>query len=211
MARLDAHQWEHPTIGRDGQTDGGLRRAQHETADWFTVHWVECHLLYGNASGRLAADGVAICPASMGSGNAASGFPRATWLKRAHRPAMSARCSATERPSRHRRALSIMAYCWTGSHSRWATSTGSRSGSPGRWTTSGTDAPSSAPTGPAAGWSRAQRLASPPTTTATSERPSAMAASAWLIRDCCGTPSSVRWVRAPAHPTAPATRRPGSE
>ena len=100
-----------------------------------------------------------------------------------------------------------MAYCWTGSHSRVATSTGATTG-PGR---------SCRTSGLAPGWSvatapgdRAHRLASPPTTTATSELPSRMAAQASLIRVCWGIPSSTRWVRAVGAPTAMATSRPGS-
>ena len=120
-----------------------MRRAastEHSTraAAWLTVHWVECHLLYGKASGRLAGVGVAISSASIRSGKAASGLVAATAFIRAQSPAMSARCSAVVRPSAARRALSIMAYCWTGSHSRWATSTGSSRGPARRCTTSGT-------------------------------------------------------------------------
>jgi hypothetical protein len=63
---------------------------------------------------------------------------------------------------------------------------------------------------PSAARSRAQRLASPPTTAATADSPASSAATAWLIRVCWGMPNSLRWVRADGAPTAPATRRPGS-
>ena len=105
-----------------------------------------------------------------------------------------------------------MAYCWTGSHSRWATSTGSINGPGRRCTTSGT-APGwavSASSEPAAARSRAHRLASPPTTAATSDSPARMARRASLISDCWGMPSSTRWVRAEPAPTPWATSRAGS-
>ena len=181
-------------------------------AAWLTVHWVECHLLYGKASGRLAGDGVAMRSASIRSGKAAAGLVDATSFIRSHSPATSARCSAMVRPSAARRALSIMAYCWTGSHSRWATSTGSSSG-PGRSrSTSGVTPGWAASVGarPARSRSRTHRFASPPTTTATSDPPDRMAARASLTRLCWGIPSSTRYVVASGDPIRSATNRAGS-
>ena len=105
-----------------------------------------------------------------------------------------------------------MAYCWTGSHRRWATSTGSSNGPSRRRVTSGTASGCavSVAVRPARSSRRAHRLASPPTTAATSDDPEAMAASASLIRLCWGMPSSTRWVRAPEAPTRSATSRAGS-
>ncbi len=148
----------------------------------------------------------------MGSGKAALGLAVATRLKRAHRSPTSPRCSASVLLSAARRALSIIAYCCTGSHNRLATSTGSSTGPGRRWVTSG-DLPGwSASTGspPLRATSLAQRFASPPTTTATSEAPDAMAVRASLIRLCWGMPNSARWVRARDAPTPTATRCPGS-
>ena len=126
--------------GRWGRRAAPAASTEHSTsaAAWLTVHWVECHLLYGKARGRFDVDGVRIESASIGAGNAASGLARATRLKRAHRSATSSRCAGQGRPSAARRALSIMAYCWTGSQRRWATSTGSSSGPARRRVTSGT-------------------------------------------------------------------------
>ena len=71
--------------------------------------------------------------------------------------------------------------------------------------------------GTAPGWAvsaapsvRAQARASPPTTTATSDRPSAIARSTWLTTVCWETPIWARWVRAPVAPTRAATSRAGS-
>src|SRR5580704_11838018 len=94
-----------PTRGKAQRSAGTpSRRAaptEHKSraAAWLTVHWVECHLLYGKASGRLDGDGVLISSASNGAGKAASGLVRATRLKRAHRSATSARWLARDRPS----------------------------------------------------------------------------------------------------------------
>ena len=69
-----------PTRGKTQRSVGTPSRTavpaeqNSRAAAWLTVHWVECHLLYGKARGRLAGDGVAISSASMGAGKAASGL-----------------------------------------------------------------------------------------------------------------------------------------
>src|ERR1700676_1404883 len=84
-----------PTRGKAQRSVGTPRRIAVPTeqksraAAWLTVHWVECHLLYGKASGRLDGDGVAISSDSNGAGKAASGVVRATRLKRGHRSGTS--------------------------------------------------------------------------------------------------------------------------
>ena len=57
---------------------------------------------------------------------------------------------------------------------------------------------------------RAQRRASPPTTTTVPYSPAATAASAWLMTSCCETPTSKRSVRARGDPMRRATVRAGS-
>src|ERR1700722_5248751 len=55
-----------PTRGKIHRSEDTPRReavsTEHSTsaAAWSTVHWVECHLLYGNASGRFVGEGGAI-------------------------------------------------------------------------------------------------------------------------------------------------------
>ncbi len=171
-----------PTNGNSHRSGGTPKRRAAATeqirsaAAWSTVHWLACHLLYGKASGRLVAEGVAISSASMGSPNAASGFERATRLKPAHSSATSRVWSVMLWPSEARRAFSIIAYWSIGSQSRWATSTGSSNGPGRRFTTSGSPSSWSVSVGsPARSRSRAQRLASPPTTTATSDSPASTA------------------------------------
>ena len=100
-----------PTRGKTQRSEGTPSREavsaeqRSRAAAWSTVHWVECHLLYGKANGRFDGDGVAISRASIGAGNAARGLACATWLHRAHSAATSVRCSASERPSAARNGV----------------------------------------------------------------------------------------------------------
>ncbi len=207
-----------PTNGNSHRSDGTPKRRAVATeqirsaAAWSTVHWLACHLLYGKASGRLVAEGVAISSASIGSRNAASGFERATRLKPAQSSATSRVWSVMLWPSEARRAFSIIAYWRIGSQSRWATSTGSSNGPGRRFTTSGSPAswsrlgrlrPHAHARGPSA-WPRRPPPPPPPT------RRRAPRASASSIRLCWGIPSSTRWVRASFAPTLAATSRAGS-
>ena len=172
-------------------------------AAWLTVHWVECHLLYGKASGRLDGDGVSIVRASIGAGKAAAGLSRATRLNPSHRRRSRDRCSARVRPSNER----------GGRCRSWRTAgPGPTAGGPPR------PVPS---TGPAAGARRRAPPRAGPSRPPPRRRRPGHGPTAWprrppprpprtrrpgwrrsasLISACWGMPSSTRWVRAEPAP-----------
>ena len=68
-------------------------------AAWSTFICEQCHLLYGNAIGRLSGPGSRIDAADRGSRNAACGKRPAAALNPAHSSAISSRCSSSVRRS----------------------------------------------------------------------------------------------------------------
>ena len=191
MAGLQAHPGEDPAVGGHPGATGGVDRAQDQRRRLVDRPLRGVPLVVRERQRPVVRRrGAEPRRRPHDPPKAASGLVADTSLIRAHRLSISTRCSAGVRPSAARRALSIIAYCWTGSHRRWATSTGSSSGPPRVRRTSGTTPGWGVSTGgrPAFSSSRAHRLASPPTTTATSDAPDRMAASASSMRPCWGMP-----------------------
>ena len=183
-------------------------------AAWSTDHWVLCHLLYGNARGRLSAPGSRSHEAALARPNAASGLDAATSLKRPQSPAMSSRCRSSVQLCAARRALSITAYCCTADTIRTRFSGGASVSPECRQVSSGSGVSGGSSGGassiPARRAASSRARVSPPHTSAASHRPDRTASMAELSSVCCDTNGSASTVAAPGAPTAAATARPGS-
>ncbi len=181
-------------------------------AAWSTFHCEQCHFVYGAANIGFLADGCSRNSGVTGSRRQASGFAAATRLNPAHSSAVARAFSATVSPDAARRAVSNAEYISGALMKPAARSGAGMISSAGRMLSSGpTSSPCTVSTGavPVMCPRRSRNLASPPTTSATSRSPRAMARNARVNGVDCSTPSSAITERAWA-PTRSATMRPGS-